>query len=244
MKNKNTHWPLSLGRNIRNGLPLTWPQEWSRERNHCIECSHPSAEHRIIAGGDNIYRVFCRICPPSRTRLMGDEGLYGPVPYFIEGPLSQVPCFEEQKEAGKVDNFLPLSPSSQGVTTFTLKAMTPDGGEADPITFAGLSWHPQEFERLAVGDEIDRGSQGYKLQLYWSQEGRCAACLRLTYFDQIEVDRIIPSDDGPGYSVGNVQLLCSSCNKIKGKKSSMDDLMGKLMARGLPRNFDQADVRD
>ena len=166
---------------------------------------------------------------------MGDEGIYGPVPYFIEGPLSKTACFEERRAVKKVDNFLRLSPSSQGIITLTLQATTPEGEKVASFTFKGLSWHPGEFEKLADGDKVEKNSHRYKLHLYWLQEGRCAGCRRYTYFDHMEVDRIIPSDAGPGYVVENVQLLCSSCNKIKGERS-MGYLMGKLRKRGLPRH--------
>ena len=239
MTNSNSKWPDDLIRDLSAGTPIEWPQAWSTERNQCVECAHPPSEHGITKGGDGINRVFCQSCSPSRAILMGDEGLTGPVPFFIEGPFSKVPCFEDRKTAKKVDNFLPLSPSSDGITSFTLWSTTPTGEKGDPITFTGLSWRPDEFECLVEGDEIDRNSRRYKLHLYWLQEGRCAGCHRIMYFDHMEVDRIVPGSGGPGYTVGNVQLLCCSCNKMKGERN-MGYLMTKLRARGLPQVFDQA----
>ena len=243
MNKRNPKWPRNLKGDVRNGTPLKWPQDWSNEKSQCIECGHPASEHSLAEGGDGINRVFCRSCPPCRTMLMGDEGFFGPVPYFIEGPFSKIPCFEERQTTRKVDNFLPLSPRSQGITTFTLQATTPEGEKVDPITFTGLSWRPHEFERLADGDEIDRKSHGHKLHLYWLQEGRCAGCRRVMYFDHMEVDRVVPGAAGPGYTVGNVQLLCCSCNKMKGERS-MEYLMAKLRIRGLPQEFNNAEVPD
>ena len=236
MNSRNPRWPLDLNVSPRKSVRPTWPSDWSNEQNLCIECEHPPTDHQVVKGGDGIKRVFCRSCPPFRTMLMGDEGAFGPCPFFIEGPFGQNACFEERLAVSKIDNFLPLSPSSEGVVTLTLQATTSDGEDLGSITFTGLSWDPGEFDCLAEGDEVDKSSNRYKLHLYWLQCGRCAGCQRTMYFDHIEIDRIIPSDSGPGYVVGNVQLLCSSCNKIKGNRS-MEDLMAKLKTRGLPRDF-------
>ena len=239
----NTKWPRELTRDVESGASLTWPQDWSNEQGQCVECKHPPGEHRITKGGDGIMRVFCGSCPPSRTVLMGDECTYGPVPFFIEGPFSTIACFQDRQATTKGDNFLPLSPSSQGTTTFTLQGTRPDGKKTSEIKFTGLSWQPGEFECLLEGDAVNRHSQKYRLHLYWLQEGRCAGCQRTTYFDHMEIDRIVPGDAGPGYVVGNVQLLCSSCNKLKGDRS-MKDLTVRLRIRGLPLDFNMSDAND
>ena len=241
MSKSKLDWPTSLKRDLKNGVLPKWPQDWSNAQNQCTECEHSPSEHGITTGGDGINRVFCRFCPPSRTILMGDEGFSGPLPYSIEGPLATVPCFQEHPAPRKVDNFLPLSPSTQGTTTFTLRAETSGEQEPDSITFTGLSWHPDEFDHLMNGDRVDKDSNRYKLHLYWLQEGRCAGCLRVTYFDHMECDRIIPGHSGPGYTVGNIQLLCISCNRIKNDRS-MTYLMERLRLRGLPQEIVQTDV--
>lgn len=241
MNVRNSKWPPELTRVLKNGAPLKWPQDWSNKQSQCVECEHPPSEHSIIEGGDRIKRVFCGRCPLRRTVLMGDEGSDAPVPFSIEGPFSTTACFQDRQVATKGDNFLPLSSSSQGTTTFMLQATTPDGKKITEIEFAGVSWQPGEFERLVYGDEVDKNPRRYKLHLYWLQDGRCAGCRRTTHFDRMEIDRIVPGSAGPGYVVGNVQLLCSSCNKLKGDRS-MQDLMVRLRMRGLPRDFNQAEV--
>ena len=240
---RNLTWPRELTRDLRNGDQLKWPQDWSNTRSQCVKCKHPPRVHHIIEGGDGIMRVFCGGCPPTRTFLMGDEGLHGPVPFFIEGPLSNTACFEERQVATKGDNFLPLSPSTQGTSTFTLQGTRPDGTKTPELKFTGLSWQPAEFEHLVDGDPVDKDSQRFRLHLYWLQEGRCAGCRRIAYFDHMEVDRIVPGDTGPGYVVGNVQLLCTSCNKLKGERNTQY-LMERLRMRGLPQDFDPADLID
>ena len=54
----------------------------------------------------------------------------------------------------------------------------------------------------------------------------------------MEIDR---KQRWPWLCEWNVQLLCSSCNKLKGDRS-MQDLMVRLRMRGLPRDFNQAEV--
>ncbi len=164
---------------------------------------------------------------------MGDEGVHGPSPFFIEGPLGFAACFEERPTVSKIDNFLPRSPSSKGLPTLTIQGTTPDGENPNSIAYTGRLWDPGEFERLVTGNAIGKNSNRYKQYLYWLQGERCAACQRVIYFDQLEVDRIAPGDSGPGYIVGNVQLLCSTCNRTKGNRS-MKYLMRKLQTRGLP----------
>ena len=173
---------------------------------------------------------------------MGDEMSHGSSPFFLDGPIGSKACFEERPAASKVGNFLPLSPSSRGPVTFTLQATTPDAEDLGSITLTGISLDPGEFEELLGGDEMDKNSNRYKRHLYWRQSGRCVGCQRITYFDHMEVDRIIPGDSGLGYVVGNVQLLCSSCNRIKGDRS-MEYLMGKLKERGLPLDLNLADAK-
>ena len=51
-------------------------------------------------------------------------------------------------------------------------------------------------------------------------------------FDNMEMDRVKPGSDGGGYTVGNVQLLCPACNKIKGNRD-MEYLRDRRRSQGL-----------
>ena len=128
---------------------------------------------------------------------MGEEGLYGPAPIFVEGPLAPMTCFEQRQSTKRLDNFLPLSPDSEGGPVLALQGTTPEGYEVGSIRVTGYSWNPTEFDHLKTGDEIDRHSNKYKFHLYWLQDGRCSACQRVMYLDHMEMDRIVPGDDGP-----------------------------------------------
>ena len=201
----NVKWP-----------PKGWPDQWTNGQSSCIQCQHTPSDHHLIKGGDGVHRVFCNACPHPPTRFMGDQGTANPIPFFAEIPGPQTECFAERPVSRKIDNFLPLSPSKLGEqplkgSPFVLW-LGPKGGEE--FAFSGIAWQAEEFEKLKQGERIDRTR--YKLHLYWIQKGRCAGCKWYARFDNMEIDRIIPGDDGPGYTVGNVQLLCPSCNKIKG----------------------------
>ena len=54
--------------------------------------------------------------------------------------------------------------------------------------------------------------------LYGQQEGRCAGCRTHFEFRHLEVDHVIPQRKGGGDHIENLQLLCASCNRIKGDR--------------------------
>lgn len=71
--------------------------------------------------------------------------------------------------------------------------------------------------------------RSHKPTLYGLQEGNCEGCK--THFEarHLEVDYIIDRDSGGTDHIGNLQLLCSSCNRIKGNRG-MEYLVAKLAA--------------
>lgn len=212
--------------------PGNWQQAWTNEQGACVRCEHYPSEHWLVKGGDDVHRVFCINCPHPRIRLMGDQGTANPIPFFIEFPGTPSMCFEERQVSKRIDNFLPLSPSKPGEEpskeASSVLRFGPEGEEE--FVFTGIAWQVEEFEQLKHGDAADLNR--YKLHLYWVQEGRCAGCKRYIHFDNMEVDRIIPGRDGPGYTVGNIQLLCPGCNKIKGDRC-MEYLRKRRQKQGL-----------
>ena len=54
--------------------------------------------------------------------------------------------------------------------------------------------------------------------LYGQQEGKCGGCQMDFPFKVFEVDHIIPQARGGTDHVGNLQLLCGHCNKVKGDR--------------------------
>ena len=137
------------------------------------------------------------------------------MPVLIEMSFgAPLPCLEEGKPSSKVENFLLRSTSTHE-----------DGG----LQFEGVGW--RVAEQPEPGTDV-RGSVAYKFQLYFEQDGQCAGCREYVRFDILEMDRVTPGAAGGAYTVGNVELLCSSCNRIKGERS-MEYLLDRRRAQGL-----------
>ena len=67
-------------------------------------------------------------------------------------------------------------------------------------------------------DEIDVSSKDIKETLYKNQNGKCNACETEMDIRHFEIDHIIPRSKNGGEFLENLQLLCGSCNKIKGDR--------------------------
>jgi len=73
-------------------------------------------------------------------------------------------------------------------------------------------------------------SQSVKEKLYKQQDGKCNACGQDFELRNLEIDHIIPKSKGGGDYYENYQLLCGSCNRIKGDRP-MEYLRLKIETR-------------
>jgi site-specific DNA-methyltransferase (adenine-specific) len=73
-------------------------------------------------------------------------------------------------------------------------------------------------------------SESVKQRLYNEQQGKCNACGREFEMWDFEIDHIIPKSKGGGDYYENYQLLCGSCNRIKGDRP-MEYLRLKIETR-------------
>ncbi len=69
--------------------------------------------------------------------------------------------------------------------------------------------------------------RSHKDTLYGSQSGDCVGCGEHFLKKIMEIDHIIPKKDGGTDHIENLQLLCSSCNKIKSDRT-MEALLVSL----------------
>ena len=73
-------------------------------------------------------------------------------------------------------------------------------------------------------------SESVKQRLYKQQTGKCNACGREFEMWDFEIDHIVPKSKGGGDYYENYQLLCGSCNRIKGDRP-MEYLRLKIETR-------------
>ena len=67
--------------------------------------------------------------------------------------------------------------------------------------------------------------------LFGQQEGVCNGCKMDFPFKIFDVDHVVPNSRGGTDHIDNLQLLCSSCNRIKGDRP-MEFLMAQLAKQG------------
>jgi site-specific DNA-methyltransferase (adenine-specific) len=73
-------------------------------------------------------------------------------------------------------------------------------------------------------------SESIKKRLCKQQEGRCNSCGEAFQIWNLEIDHLIPKSKGGGDYYENYQLLCGSCNRIKGDRP-MEYLRMKIETR-------------
>ncbi|MDR0926134.1 MAG: HNH endonuclease [Ignavibacteria bacterium] len=80
--------------------------------------------------------------------------------------------------------------------------------------------------------QVVQPSQSVKERLYKEQNGKCNGCGAEFEMRSLEIDHIIPKAKGGGDYYENYQLLCGSCNRIKGSRP-MEYLLEKIKRRAL-----------
>lgn len=72
------------------------------------------------------------------------------------------------------------------------------------------------------------------IDFLYEKDGRCRGCALSLPKKLLELDRIIPGNEGGRYVWGNIQLLCGSCNRIKGSRpqSYLERRLRELTKRG------------
>ncbi|MCY4372446.1 MAG: DNA methyltransferase [Spirochaetaceae bacterium] len=86
-------------------------------------------------------------------------------------------------------------------------------------------------QRTDLGSVPRYNSQGNKRYLYGEQGGYCNGCGEHFQPRHFHVDHIIPRAKGGTDHISNLQLLCGSCNAMKGDRPQ-EELLAKLIDKG------------
>ncbi len=105
-----------------------------------------------------------------------------------------------------------------------------DGNGWEDWTPLILTEEPKRTENLMLQSPTD--PQSDKELLYASQEGKCIGCEYELPLHVLTIDHITPRSRGGLDAIGNLQLMCHTCNAIKGNRS-MEYLRTQLQARGI-----------
>ena len=109
-----------------------------------------------------------------------------------------------------------LSPKAGELIKLRTKSeLIPKGGQMD---FRNLIKDITVTTQLPIRN-APKPSKNIKWVLFGQQEGRCNGCKVLFEFRHFHKDHIIPKAKGGQDTDRNLQLLCGSCNMIKGTKN-------------------------
>lgn len=99
--------------------------------------------------------------------------------------------------------------------------------EADQGLWRNIVHRTDIPQRTDIGDIPRYNSPENRATLYGQQAGDCAGCGTHFELRNLETDHIIARTRGGTDHIGNLQLLCGSCNRIKGDRG-MEYLTGRL----------------
>ena len=130
-----------------------------------------------------------------------------------------------------------ISPSAETITKLRLDEASEQGELFSPIQMSDVTVTSQPPLRTdnteAVATQLKLSAyQSHKPALFGKQQGTCNGCQRPFYYRELEVDHIVPQAKGGGDHISNLQLLCTTCNRLK-SVGTVEELRQKLSAHHL-----------
>lgn len=95
-------------------------------------------------------------------------------------------------------------------------------------------------ERTDLGSVLRYNDINNRRYLYGEQGGFCNACEMHFQIQNLTVDHIIPQSKGGTDHISNLQMLCNSCNSIKGT-STQEELIVRLTDKGYIKRKNSGD---
>lgn len=99
------------------------------------------------------------------------------------------------------------------------------------MMFGAASHRTDVPKRTDLGETLRYNHPQNKKYLYGEQGGYCFGCEGHFQVQNLTIDHIIPQSKGGTDHVSNLQLLCGSCNSIKGSKTN-EELIARLTDKG------------
>ena len=130
-----------------------------------------------------------------------------------------------------------ISPSAEVITKIRLEEASEQGSLFSPIQMSDVTVTSDPPVRTDNAEEIATQQklptyQSHKPELFGKQQGTCNGCQRPFYYRELEVDHIVPKAKGGVDHIGNLQLLCTTCNRLK-SIGTVEELREKLSAHHL-----------
>ena len=188
----------------------------------CVRCGHRKSEHCVkINGSGFIVRVGCESCPPFKLRGWTAKHLQSPdITHIVDGYLVEHTVLK----------------TCWGNASDEIKSVT-EREKTEGYSTEHEGWHFYDYVKYGhrkLGQDLIKPKE-VKFNLAQIQQNVCAGCqYQAPAHHFLTIDHIIPISKGGNDQADNIQLLCHTCNAIKGDRT-MEYLRVQLKKRGILR---------
>lgn len=130
-----------------------------------------------------------------------------------------------------------ISSSAEVITKLRLEEASEQGALFSQISISDVTVTSEAPQRTDNAEEIAiqqklPAYQTHKPELFGMQQGKCNACQYPFHYRNLTVDHIKPQSKGIDNRIENLQLLCASCNSMKGTRTHAE-LIQKLKDKNI-----------